>query len=355
MSIGPKNQNGEQKSYPENLLRYLYSDMENSEVLIKSIENLNRLINIYSNRKDMVLSFIGAGTSKVLGISDWKELMIELCRKANEEGFSKIFDTYDDNPTEWPNLAQEIFDHLKSINMISIYYDAIQKNMTPRFNSTNLTLIKMILAIDIHLTTNFDTAIENAYEFLKYISNQLKTGEKYSDYEMYFIPDFCPFEMGQQKRAICYLHGNAEKNIYILKKEDYDKYYPSVSHKDLSDSSLEDFLKICYKNKTILFIGHSFRDNYLKEYFFNLSKKIELEHNVSKDLYQESGKSYSGREPIHFLLIDEETAKEHSSIHHIHDYFQEFNIYVIIYKKYDHIFLELLFEFLSQRKQYVQN
>lgn len=280
--------------------------------------------------------------------------MQELCSKANEAGFRRKFKEYENNPNEWPNLAQEIFDHLKSINMTPAYYDVIRQNMIPRFNSTNLTLIKMIMAIDIHLTTNFDAAIENAYEFLKYMFNRFEIEGRHLDYDKYYIPDFCPFELGQKKGAICYLHGNADKNIFILKKEDYDKYYPSVSHKGFSDSSLEEFLKICYKNKTIIFIGFSFHDYYLKEYFFNLAKNIELEHKVSSGFYQESGKSYSGREANHFLLIDEETARKHMSIDNIHDHFNEFNICVIIYKKSEHIFLERFFEFLIQRNLDVQ-
>jgi len=149
---------------------------------------------------------------------------------------------------------------------------------------------------------------------------------------------------------ICYLHGNKDKNLYILKTEDYDTYYPSVSNKEIHDASLEDFLKYCYKNKIIIFLGLSFQDPYLKKFFFNLAKKIELEKKASTDFYQESGQVYPEKEIKHFYIVDEEILNEFGeNIHHV---FNQYKIKLIIYKRGEHIFIEKLFDNIIMRDSY---
>jgi len=141
-----------------------------------------------------------------------------------------------------------------------------------------------------------------------------------------------------------------------LKTKDYEKYYPSVSKIESHDKSLEDFLKQCYKSKNIIFIGFSFQDYYVRNFFFNLSKEIEQEQKTSADFYRESGKIYTGKEIKHYLLIDEETSRLYikkidgeKETNLVHEYFGNYNITVVIYKTGGYIFLEKLFEALSQR------
>lgn len=343
----------------KNLENDLYSDISNPNILKKSLRNLSNLISTYN--RDKMVSFIGAGTSKPLGISDWEELMKTLCVEANKKGFTKNFEDFSDNTDIWPSLAQDIFNYLKSENKISVYFDVLKKNMVPKINSTTLTLVKLILALNFHLTTNFDNSIEYAYTFLNYLFDYVGAKEKNIVYTKYFIPDFSPFFLKKQEASICYLHGNVDKDIYILKKQDYEKYYPSVSNtkSDSKSLELEDFLKLCYKNKYIIFIGFSFQDYYVREFFFNLSKEIEREQKIATELYMESGNVYPEKEIKHYLVIDEEILRFYSEKfgnkkdrNLLHDNFEKYNIYVIIYKKEDYIFLEKLFEFLSQRNLY---
>jgi len=338
-------------SYITNLESYLYSDKFRPELSKRSNENLISLIDSYS--KDGMISFIGAGASKPLGIFDWKELIKKLCLVANENGFTERFENFEGKPDSWSRLSQDIFDFLESKGMTSKYFDVIKKSMSPSINTTTLTLVKLILAIDFHLTTNFDVSIENAYEFLKYISTYWVKNELNINYGKCFVPDFSPFYSKKFKAVICYLHGNIEKNLYILKTKDYEIYYPSISNEEKHDASLEEFLKFCYKNKIIVFIGFSFDDFYIREFFFKLAKTIELEQQASMEFYYKSGQVYPENEIKHFLIADEEILnkkflKNYSGA--IHDFFAEFNIYLIIYKK--HIFLEKLFEILSNRNLY---
>jgi len=54
---------------------YLFNDRESPEIFRKSKDNLDKVINLY-NRTNMV-SFVGAGTSKPLGISKSNVLLFK--------------------------------------------------------------------------------------------------------------------------------------------------------------------------------------------------------------------------------------------------------------------------------------
>jgi len=326
-------------SQVEDLFSYLYSDDPN--VYIRSKDNLNKLIKSYN--KNTTVSFIGAGTSKPLGISDWETLMRSLFEKASSSGFSSNFPN---KPQRWPQLAQEIFEYFKNNGTPEKYFDTISQKMMPRNNTTTLTLVKMVLALNVHLTTNFDNSIENAYKFLDYLSKHFKRQELKKRYGLNYLPDF-QLHLKTDDSLIYYLHGNINNNTYILKKSDYDTFYPTVSGSQDSVDSLENFLKDCYKNCHIVFFGLSFHDYYVKEFFLNLAKEIEREDKIVSGFYTQSGQSYPGKDIEHFLITDAGILDEYEG--RTHDFFQEINIYSIIYKSGKHIFLEKFFEGLAQR------
>jgi hypothetical protein len=331
------------QSIVEDLYSYLYSDSKDPNIFSRSKNNLETLINLFN--KDKMVSFVGAGTSKPLEISDWNNLMDDLYNEARNRGFEGSFKN---NPKEWPQLAQEIYEYLEIKGNIDLYFSIIAKKMSPKNNTTTLTLIKMVLAIDLHLTTNFDNSIENAYRFLDYMSTRYKKSEFRKDYQIYCLPDFPLIQITKSLGLICYLHGRDNKKIYILKKDDYETFYPSVSNSQDSVDCLENFLKECYKRSSIIFIGFSFRDYYVKEFFFKLAKEIERENKIIIDFFDKSGQSYKDRDIRHFLIVDPEILKEYEN--KAHDIFENFNIYPIIYKEGEHIFLEKLFEKLSLRE-----
>ena len=58
--------------------------------------------------------------------------------------------------------------------------------------------------------------------------------------------------------------------MIIFKKDDYDKYYPSVSNlKEGYTRDLEEYIKYIFKNYTIVFFDFSFNDNYFKKLLQN--------------------------------------------------------------------------------------
>jgi len=316
---------------------YLHPDPQG-----QNIRNLKSLMELYS--KDRTVSFIGAGVSKPLGIPDWEQLLNNLSKCANK--YYNFQSQLPQNSKEWPAFAEKIYNEFNQNNNSQKYFEIVSERMKPQINTTTLTLVKLVLAINIHLTTNFDSSIENAYKFLNYLSEYFGESEMRIDYRTYYIPDFS-FDTGSNP-AIYYLHGNVEKNIYILKKSDYEKFYPSVSSITNSSKALEEFLKYYYKNKNIIFIGFSFQDYYIREFFLNLAKEIERENQIHMNLYRQSGGSYAIPEIKHFLIIGSGTSEFRKFGDEIFNNYQSFNIYPIIYHNEQHIFLEKLFEELCR-------
>lgn len=329
--------NGQEKN--NDLYNLLYSNPENVEIHNRSKKNLEDLIKIY-NKKTMI-SFVGAGTSEPLGISDWNNLIKELQKLAKVKNF---IGELPNNYEKYSEFVQEIFDFLKEKKCEKEYFNCIANKMSPSYNTTSLTLVNLILAIDTHLTTNFDNSIQYAYKFIEELSRYFQQPSLHKSCTSHFLPDF-PYDKNENNKGrICYLHGNKDKNLYILKQNDYDQYYPSISLTNEPIPHLENFLSHCYRKYNIVFIGFSFRDKYVKKLFIKLAKDIESENKRIDEHYAEGGSRYASDQPRHFFVIDSEVIKE---IGENILKFEEINIFPIIYQEGKHIFLQRLFEELK--------
>lgn len=311
------------------------------EPIQKNIENLKKLVENYT--PDNSVTFVGAGTSKPLGIVDWEELIKELFDCCEKE-FRTTNKQCLDDPEQWPKLADEIFQELKNKGKQRKYFEVIQSKMLPKNNTTTLTLIKMILAVRTCLTTNFDISIEAAYNFINYLSNHFKIKNKKS-LIIKHIPEIEDLS-DKNGSSIYYLHGNVKRNIYILRKTHYEQYYPTISKRSDGSKCIESCLKHFFKKRSIIFVGFSFADSYVREYLFALAKEIEQENKINQSFYHESGEVYNPNQITHFLLI--EARDNYSSDKLLYD-FEKFYILPIVYKKGQHIFIEKLFEQLSRR------
>ncbi|MHA1343952.1 MAG: SIR2 family protein, partial [Promethearchaeota archaeon] len=211
-------------------------------------------------------------------------------------------------------------------------------------------LIKILLAVNICLTTNFDKSIENAYDFLNYIAKHFSSKNYYVNLIKKYIPQLEEYPNSKHDKVIYYLHADVENEVFILRKNQYDKYYPSVSGLNNYSKCIENCFRFFYKNKNIIFIGFSFADRYVREYIFKLSKELKNENLLHQSIYSEEGKIFYPKQSSHFMLIDTNTdiwLKEKSNIF---KKFEEYNIFPIIYQSGLHIFIEQLFEYLSREK-----
>lgn len=316
-----------------NLESYLIPHSQNRK-------NLNALIEVVKAKE--IVSFIGAGLSNPLGICDWAKLMEVLVSYAQKNlGFSGDLK---DEPDKWPLLAENIFKVFKEKNRLNEFFNIISTRMEPQWNTTTLTLVKLVIAIGVHLTTNFDNSIENAYIFLAYLADRFKKPDMKKDFVPHYVPDFGDYHDRGEKGHVYYLHGNRNRNIYIIRESDYQCFYPSVSGATNHNRALEELLKYHYKNNTILFVGFSFQDDYVKRFFFKLALEIQNEIKATTEWYSQAGETYRSPELKHFLIIDDSNREFRELGEKIYSTYQTSNIYPIVYQSGFHIFLEKLFE-----------
>lgn len=332
-----------QKDVINDPLDYLWQGEQKEQIVIQNKNNYELLVRSF-DRSEFV-SFLGAGVSEPLGISDWDNLINDLCKEAKTLGFAGDMPK---DKNQYPDFAESIFKFLEEKNMKSLYFDTITKRMIPLVNSTSLTLVYLTLSVGIHLTTNFDRSIENAYRFIDEISDLMDVKNKYEKPSLYFLKDL---DTSSKEPSIYYLHGSINEGIFILKKSDYDMFYPSVSNPPVSSvKNLEDCLKYFYERKNIIFIGCSFEDPYVRSFFFNLAKEVERERRSTSSFYGQGGQSCSYKDLSHFLLIEEGNKFIEEYGENLFDKLREHYIYPVIYKKDQHIFLEYLFKRLIRNK-----
>ena len=323
---------------------FLWKDPQYKEVLSQNIANYDLLIGSFS-RSDFV-SFTGAGVSKALGIKDWEELLSELLSAASALGFAESKPV---DKGRYPEYAERLFRYLDGKGRKALYFDTIIRHMDLHISSTSPTLIYLSLCVDTHLTTNFDRSLEHAYSFVKYLAEYLDARGMSRHPQLCYLDNLVA---NSRNPAILYLHGSINQQVYILKESDYERYYPSVSFRE-GDSirGLEDCLKYYYSGKSILFIGFSFEDPYLQKYFFNLAKEMNREAESIQKHFSEAGKTIADKYIRHFLLIDENNSFVRNYRNKIFSELQEYNIYPIIYKTGEHIFLEHLFKMLANKSR----
>ncbi len=197
--------------------------------------------------------FAGAGVVSDTGVpSTWSQLVKALALEADLP-----IDVTRLDPEEYAEKTEEIYQHLVSLNKGSRYFEIIREKLRPRV-STWSTAVFDILDMCMHIvTTNFDDVFERTYE--RYA--ELNPGRP-AHPETHSLPDFT-HDRPQNSHKIDYLHGRADEHHIVFKKSDYNTYYPSVS-KTHGDPCLEEYLTHIYSTYTMVFVGFSFDDVYVR-------------------------------------------------------------------------------------------
>jgi len=315
----------------------LYSNLYNQNTSRNNLEELLKSFN-----ESEFIPFIGAGLSQPLGINSWEDILEELKDIANNR-FSANLKIPGDSK-EWPQLASDIFNLFKKNGSESEFYGKLCEQSEPR--NCNFTSIhsKLINTFNIFLTTNFDVTIEKAFRYIKNKKPNIQC-----------LPNFKLLDL--INGSIVYLHSHKTKKIFIFKKEEYDSFYPSVSKKQPCSRNLESFLERLYREKIIIFLGFSFRDCHLKEYFTKLANQIKDEEKINRQLHNISNYENDKKKIKHFLIISEDTIRiinqqnKFKEIKEFCDKYESINLKTIIYKKQQHIFIEDLLDKLSTEKE----
>ena len=173
------------------------NELFNSIVQIEhNRKNLKYLLDNYNNLK--LVSFIGAGASSSLGIPDWDTLMDDMIKKFIHD--EKVKSECDDliKKNDLIELAQKIYDFLENNKKQNLFEQFLVDKMNPTKNTTTLSLIKMILVINEHITTNFDNSIDYAYKFMNFLNKNYYNKKEY-DFEPHYVP-FLEYQRPEKKK-----------------------------------------------------------------------------------------------------------------------------------------------------------
>lgn len=286
-------------------------------------DNFNSLLESYKNNAKLFVAFIGAGISaSIEGIPDLKELYTSWCKKygCSEESDGELTDSFSalyGQIENKENFDKELFDAV------------IPKNT--RSTSTHLEIAR---AFDCFVTTNYYDPIEDSFrqkqDFIK------AKPEELSRYHFVFP------SKENARFTLTYLHGNPYMGFCILRKRDYQFFYPSLYERHAGVYAVENSLSNILTQWAVVFLGSSL-EIHLRKYLRYLLAKIAKENsNKSETEQKREVKTHywitSDSEIKKYLESAPEKKKKEFEETYFNDY-KEINIKPIIYTG-GHIFIE---------------
>lgn len=218
------------------------------------------------SQKEFIV-FAGSGVARAAGIPMWRELIEELLRRKpiNHVDIENL------GEDEYPDIAQEIYNLFENKDD---YYKIIDDILRPTESSYSAPQLEIVKTTNWIVTTNLDKTFESAF------SSKFEIKEEQKNTIIYSLPDFEPKNLFSEE-SIVYLHGRVVVEHIVFKRDDYEKYYPSVSSVTNCSEALEDYLKYIYEKHTIVFIGVSFKDRYMRESLKNIHMKIKKTDDIA--------------------------------------------------------------------------
>lgn len=285
-------------------------------------ENLHTLISTFE--KDSFVPFVGAGPSTTLGAPNWKKLIDDLSKTFG----IKIKPRKRDGKVDYPKAFSNLY---KKLDNKKQFYNKIFENLWPTKTTVTGFYLRLVDLFYAYITTNYDSPIEIAYQ------NQHNT-----ELKKYF---FSCYEMSNFKDCIVYLHGHEDINFCIIKTEDYDYFYPTVSKKN-GIPVLEDFLSEIFSKKSVIFAGFSFDDLYIEQ-FIRLLNAVEPFKNCHYWLLSESARVFSEiKQRVH--QFNQIGRSDKGTLEMTKFFNGTTNIKPIVYKADFDIFIEKLFQRLIE-------
>lgn len=195
---------------------------------------LNRILD--ASRNNALTFFVGAGVSALSGAPTWKGLIDALCNEIDRK-------------------TKEEYSSDEYLQIPQMYYYSIDRNeekyhdfVKARINSTDLhpnrihqEMLKLNPAS--FITTNYDTLLEDS------------ATQYCQSYKVIACDEDVPQIYGD--RFILKLHGDFNKNNFVLKEEDYLNYSENFK-------LIETLAKSIFSTNTVVFIGYSLNDYNIK-------------------------------------------------------------------------------------------
>ena len=322
-----------------------------------SRRNLERLLRVAQGVENRLVTFVGAGASKPLGIVGWPQLIQKLLRECNNEDLEKIYSDIveADSKDEWariisdhgdrfPEIADEIYD---SMDDKERFDNLVLESMEPEYAKCTSALIGMALVVRCHLTTNFDSSLEEAYKIISRVKRCESDEFKAKVHAWHQVRQ----QAFGQEPHIYYLHADRENRDFILRKTQYDKIY-------IEDDSIVQTLRSFFGFETVIFVGFSFTDYYVEQ---AVDRAIKEERESRLQYRQVFGSSSQDRmaQPQHFLLTNTNNKywerdssardqgcniRETEAMRPFFDRFEKRGILPIVYRR--HTFVDELFTYM---------
>lgn len=284
------------------------------------------------------VSFIGAGSSMPLGIQDWKGLIRKL-----EKELGSTATNSDSN--DLPKVAEELYKQFEAAGKEQEFDRIVFDSTRPSVTDATGALIKLVLLVDTHITTNFDMAIKGVYEFLTTLPQPIS--QNVLEHTLPSLPKYSSLQRNGANAQIIYLHGNC-RDKYVFRLRDYAHFYPTEGAASTSQpsSAIRDFLKEYLSEVSFIFVGFSFSDSYVKDMIFNVIREIKRDIQVNQTFLGTPGGPCYDFVPRHFWLMDSgEESPE--SLEKTRNIYEDFFIHPIFYKRDKHIFVQRIFEQLK--------
>ncbi len=300
--------------------------------------------------------FAGAGMSKATGIPTWKKALIRLNELAPVDGIDiEKMDTI-----QYPSVAQMIYTALQDQGREEEYHRAIESTLQPSDCSCHLGQLKIIRACPSIITTNLDPTFEAA------LKDECESFEKYTGRKKEFgFQTLCNMERGnlERKHYITYLHGRYNEKEKVFKITDYSKYYTALEGGE--ESIIEKALREIYIGpKTIVFVGFSFEDKYVRGSFDRIFQKMkvdkqlrvgEIKHYAIIE-YAVRGDEQRRRQLLNSAnmfkkgSVDFREAEELKKSIKIEEQLRNIKIEVIRYRHGNHLEVETMFEQIAKQR-----
>jgi hypothetical protein len=322
-----------------------------------SYANLKLLHSTYLGNPDRIVSFVGAGVSIPLGVGDWSTLMRELV-KSTPNVHAKYPSLGEERSTigadQYPRIADEILQELGANS--ELFMDKIKLLTQHSTMTSSAPLEALVLAVRIHLTTNFEKCIETTYDHLNEISQDLGVFGRTPTVRYY--TQALQFRTNSHEDWICYLHADLFNDIYILAESDYQTIYKHAGGANDVHGCITQF----YTDHHLLFVGCSFADPFVLDCIRSISEEQRRSNQRYQSQFSFHRKTFQPNDQAHFLLIDSGTSntkwqellrpgkhgEEASLMVDYFDYWQRLGVHPIVYKPGKHVFLEWLFKDLRR-------
>lgn len=294
-------------------------------------DNFNSLLELYQESASIFVAFIGAGISaSIEGVPDLKNLYASWCKK---------YGYLEDSEGELPDSFGALYEQIENKeNFDKELFDAVIPKNT-RATSTHLEIAR---AFDCFVTTNYYDPIEDGFRQKQDFTKAQP--EELTRYHFVFP------SKEKTKYTLTYLHGNPHMGFCVIRKRDYQYFYPSLYERHAGVYVVENSLSSILTQRTVVFLGSSL-ENHLRKFLQYLLAKITKENSSKLETEQK-------REvKIHYWITSDleikkylETAPKEKKKEFEEKYFndyKEINIKPVIYTG-GHIFIEDLCKTLAK-------